>query len=65
MKNQLSNFYLKNYKLIHHVINIPLFFTIMYLTGLTEFVTDVSMQIFGLLICYFVTKFILNITENI
>ena len=65
MKNQLSNFYLKNYKLIHDVFNIPLFFTIMYLTGLTEFVTDASMQIFGLLICYFVTKFILNITENI
>ncbi len=61
----MKNFYLKNYKLIHHVINIPLFFTIMYLTGLTEFVTDLSMQIFGLFICYFVTKFILNITENI
>jgi hypothetical protein len=61
----MKDFYKKNYKLIHHIINIPLFFTIMYLTGLTEFVTDVSMQIFGLIICYFVTKFILNITENI
>lgn len=65
-KNQkINNFYKKNYKVIHHLLNIPLFFGIMSATGSTEFVTQPAFALLGLIICYFTTSFIIKIADSI
>lgn len=65
-KNQkVNNFYKKNYKVIHQLFNIPLFFGIMSATGNTEFVTQPAFTLLGLVICYLTTNFIIKISDSI
>lgn len=65
-KNQkVSNFYKKNYKVIHHLLNIPLFFGIMSVTGNTEFVTQPVFALLGLIVCCLTTSFVIEIADSI
>lgn len=58
------NFYNKNYKILHHLVNIPLFFGIAALSGNKEFITQIPLTLLGLVICYFTTTFIIKIVDS-
>ncbi len=58
----MKNFYLKNYKAIHHSTTLAMFVSMLYLCGHTEIFTSVPFQIFILACNYFVVKFCLSVS---
>jgi len=61
---KFEKFYNKYYKIIHHLFNIPLFFGIMVLMGNKEFITQPEFTLFGLVVCYLITKFVIKIVDS-
>lgn len=55
-------FYLKNYKKIHHVLNMMLFLFILYITGNIILINNFLFQIFFLFISYRITKLSLHLS---
>jgi energy-coupling factor transporter transmembrane protein EcfT len=56
----MKNFYLKNYKAIHHIFTLAMFVFVLSLVGHKEIFTSIPFAIFILVINYFIVKFCLK-----
>lgn len=56
----MKNFYLNNYKILHHLFGLALFVVIFHLMGHFEIYTNVFFQALILTVNYFLIKFILK-----
>ena len=56
----MKSFYLKNYKVIHHLTTLTMFVFVLYFAGHTEIFTSIPFQIAILAANYFVVKFCLK-----
>lgn len=56
----MKNFYLKNYKTIHHIFTLAMFIFILSLAGHKEIFTSIPFLIIVLIINYFIVNFCLK-----
>jgi hypothetical protein len=56
----MKKFYLKNYKVIHHILNLVFFILFLEIIGFDEIFTSIPFALMILLINYFIVKFSLR-----
>ena len=56
----MKKFYLKNYKVIHHILNLGFFILFLEIIGFDEIFTSTPFTLMILLINYFIVKFSLK-----
>jgi|LauGreDrversion4_2_1035121.scaffolds.fasta_scaffold01185_19 hypothetical protein len=56
----MKNFYLRNYKIIHHLTTLSIFVFFLYMAGHVEIFTSIAFQILILACNYFIVNFCLK-----
>lgn len=56
----MKNFYLRNYKIIHHLTTLSIFVFFLYIAGHVEIFTSIAFQILILVCNYFIVNLFLK-----